>query len=97
LSGVISGFDQLTLGYRWENPDPQVDVLQQAIQSWVMTAEEKGMSRQDIFAGVWKLAHRHAGEQLPDLPMIKQRTPIPRLSENWYCCAEPTSQQLSSF
>jgi hypothetical protein len=24
-------------------------------------------------------------------------SPIPRLSEPWYCCAEPTEQQLQSF
>ncbi len=97
LTGVISGFDQLTLGYRWENPDPEVDALQQAIQSWVMEAEEKGMSRREIFNGVWTRAHQHAGKQAPDLPRYEQDTSIPRLSENWYCCAEPTSQQLRSF
>lgn len=97
LTGVISGFDQLTLGYRWKNPDPKVDVLQQAIQSRVMMAEEQGMSRQDIFNDVWELAHQHAGIKVPELPKYKPGTPIPRLSENWYCCAEPTSQQLCSF
>jgi len=97
LGDVISGFDPLTLGYRWESPDPGVDDLQREVQSWVMLAEKKEMGRLEIFQGIWELAHQHAGLPLPALPEQHQSAAIPRLSENWYCCAEPTCEQLTSF
>ena len=97
LDDVISDFDPVTLGYQWKNPDPEVDKLQGEVMSWVMQAEAENMPRLDIFEGVWKLAHRHAGLPAPALPRNASGEPIPRLSENWYCCAEPTSQQLASF
>ena len=97
LDDVISDFDPVTLGYQWKNPDPEVDSLQGEVMSWVMQAEAENMPRLDIFEGVWKLAHRHAGLPAPALPRNASGEPIPRLSENWYCCAEPTSQQLASF
>ncbi len=65
--------------------------------AWVMKAEAENTSRQNIFEGVWKLAHQHAGLPVPVLSGYASGEPIPRLSENWYCCAEPTSEQLASF
>lgn len=97
LGDAISDFDPLTLGYRWQNSDPGVDTLQREIQSWVMLAEKKEKSRQEIFQGIWELAHQQAGLPFAQLPDQQQVEPIPRLSENWYCCAEPTCEQLESF
>jgi hypothetical protein len=42
------------------------------------------------------MAHDAAGRHTPDLA-TELGTPIPHLSEPWYCCAEPTEQQLQSF
>ena len=97
LKGVIGAFDQRLLGHPWRNSDPRVDSLQQDIQHWVAQAERDGVSRREIFAGVWKRAHRQAGISPPPLDEACAGRAIPRLSENWYCCAEPTSEQLVSF
>jgi hypothetical protein len=42
------------------------------------------------------MAHEAAGRRAPNLAG-NLGSPIPRLSEPWYCCAEPTDQQLQSF
>jgi len=97
LAGIIGAFDQRLLGHPWRNPDPRVDQLQQDIQTWVARAERDNLPRREIFAGVWKRAHRQAGIPAPPLDAACAGTPIPRLSENWYCCAEPTCEQLVSF
>lgn len=97
LDEVISDFDPVTLGYKWINPDSRVDTLQAAVMAWVMKAEADNMPRYDIFHGVWELAHQHSNLPVPVLSGDVSGESIPRLSENWYCCAEPTSEQLASF
>jgi len=97
LAGIIGAFDQRLLGHPWRNPDRRVDQLQQDIQTWVAQAERDNLPRREIFAGVWERAHRQAGIPAPLLDATCAGTPIPRLSENWYCCAEPTCEQLVSF
>jgi radical SAM superfamily enzyme YgiQ (UPF0313 family) len=97
LTDIIGAFDQRLLGHPWRNPDPRVDQLQQDIQTWVAQAERDNLPRREIFAGVWERAHRQAGIPAPPLDATCAGTPIPRLSENWYCCAEPTCEQLVSF
>jgi radical SAM superfamily enzyme YgiQ (UPF0313 family) len=97
LTGIIETFDQRLLGHPWRNSDPRVDQLQQDIQNWVAQAERDSLQRRDIFAGVWERAHRQAGIPVPPLDAACAGKPISRLSENWYCCAEPTCEQLVSF
>jgi radical SAM superfamily enzyme YgiQ (UPF0313 family) len=97
LSDSLAGFDQATLGYRWSNPDPRVDKLQREVQSWVSIADQKGMTRQEIFQGIVDLAWQASGLPAPALPENAGGKPVPHLSENWYCCAEPTCEQLASF
>ncbi|MGD2112190.1 MAG: CUAEP/CCAEP-tail radical SAM protein [Gammaproteobacteria bacterium] len=97
LSAALSGFDRETLGYRWANPDPRVDALQRDIQSWVFRAEDEHLDRREIFRGILELACHAAGLEAPALPENCSGDPVPHLSENWYCCAEPTCEQLTSF
>jgi radical SAM superfamily enzyme YgiQ (UPF0313 family) len=97
LASVIEAFDRRLLGHPWRNPDPRVDQLQRDIQAWVGQAERDDLPRRVIFQGVWERAHRQAGIAAPPLSAGCAGKPIPRLSENWYCCAEPTGEQLVSF
>jgi len=93
---TLGNFDPASLGYPWANPDPRVDALQRDIQAWVEHAEAEGFERRAIFQRVWALAHEAAGLEAPALP-AGLGAPIPAMSEPWYCCAEPTKQQLQSF
>ena len=92
----LMAFDPGLLGYPWRHPDPRVDRLQQDLQSLVARCEKEGIARRDVFAAIWRMAHEAAGRTAPDLAG-NLGSPIPRLSEPWYCCAEPTDQQLQSF
>jgi radical SAM superfamily enzyme YgiQ (UPF0313 family) len=92
----LMAFDPRLLGYPWGHPDPRVDRLQQDLQARVAQCEEKGLPRRDVFAAIWRMAHEAAGRPAPKLAG-NLGSPIPRLSEPWYCCAEPTDQQLQSF
>ena len=93
----IGEFDPKLLGFPWKNPDARVDRLQLAVQELVAQAEAQGLSRREIFARIWGLVHAALGVDAPVLADTGVGASIPRLSEPWYCCAEPTDQQLQSF
>jgi hypothetical protein len=97
LDNVVGDFSAGILGHPWSHPDSRVDRLQQDIQTWVSCAETEGLGRADTFEEIWRLAHEAAGKPVPELAVADAGSPVPRLSENWYCCAEPTCEQLVSF
>ncbi|HVS27264.1 MAG TPA: CUAEP/CCAEP-tail radical SAM protein [Burkholderiales bacterium] len=92
---LIEDFNPGLLGYPWRHRDPRVDRLQSQVQSLV--EQSKKLPRHEAFEHVWQMAHGALGIPVPALPKSKNQQPIPRLSEPWYCCAEPTHQQLQSF
>jgi hypothetical protein len=93
---LIQDFDATILGYPWRHRDSRVDELQRQVQAFVASAEQAGLLRRELFARIWTMAHEAAGRPAPELTE-NLGSPIPRLSEPWYCCAEPTEQQLQSF
>jgi radical SAM superfamily enzyme YgiQ (UPF0313 family) len=97
FQAYIGKFDPKLLGFPWKNPDARADRLQHEIQELVAQSEAKNLSRREIFTHVWGLAHAALGVDAPVLADTGMGTSIPRLSEPWYCCAEPTDQQLQSF
>jgi hypothetical protein len=92
----LLAFDPALLGYPWIHSDPRVDRLQQKLQAEVARCEQGGVARREVFAAIWRMAHEAAARPAPALAG-NPGAPIPRLSEPWYCCAEPTDQQLQSF
>jgi len=92
----VGEFDPKLLGFPWQHTDPRVDTLQREIMAWVAEAETKNLSRRAIFAHIREMAYRASGREPGTLP-ADLGAPMPRLSEPWYCCAEPTEQQLQSF
>lgn len=93
----LGEFDRQMLGYPWQHTDVRVDRLQQDIQKRVAEAEGQQLARREIFAAIWRLAHDAAGVGVPELPAGALGKPSAHMSEPWYCCAEPTDQQLQSF
>jgi hypothetical protein len=96
FSDMIGAYDDQLLGYPWQHADAAVDALQADIQSLVEQAEQQELERRAVFARIWALAHEALGQRTPLLPS-RLGEEIPHMSEPWYCCAEPTSQQLQSF
>jgi hypothetical protein len=87
IQANIGPYDEEALVFPWQHPDPEVDRLQLEVQNLVQAAPE-GHSREAIFKEIWQLARRAAGLDLAPLPAIQTaepQTPIPFLSEPWYC------------
>jgi radical SAM superfamily enzyme YgiQ (UPF0313 family) len=87
-------FDAKLLGYPWRHTDPRVDRLQQDVQRLVAEADP-ALERSDVFGAIWRMAHEATARAAPAIGAVSGQA-IPRLSEPWYCCAEPTDQQLQA-
>ena len=91
----LDDFDPATLGYPWRHRDPRVDALQRSIQAVAERSEAEDWSRRATFERIWTLTHEALARDVPPLPSQLGDTP-PGHSEPWYCCAEPTANQLKS-
>jgi len=91
--GAVEAFDAESLVYPWRNANARVDALSETMQSIAAEADRKKESRAAAFARIWQAAHAAAGVEAPELRVAARRA-VPFLSEPWYCCAEPTRDQL---
>ncbi len=96
MNDLLGEFDAGALSYRWEHADKRVARLWRRVRRSVEDGETAGASRREAFARIWRIAHDACDVSTPDLPprAAHMEAPPPRLSEPWYCCAEPTADQL---
>ena len=90
---IVGAFDAESLVYPWRNADPRVDTLSETVQLIAAEADRRQESRAAAFARIWEAAHAAAGQVAPEL-RLREAHAVPFLSEPWYCCAEPTRDQL---
>jgi len=94
----IAPFDPQSLAYPWKSADPRLDALSETVQEIAAAAERQKESRSATFERIWKAAHSAAGLPAPQLNLSAgPQAGVPFLSEPWYCCAEPTRDQLISI
>ncbi|HEY5069417.1 MAG TPA: CUAEP/CCAEP-tail radical SAM protein [Candidatus Acidoferrum sp.] len=94
---VIGPFDAQSLVYPWRHSDSRVDALSETVQEIAAAADRDKLSRSTAFERIWIAAHRAAGIEAPALLSTRTARAVPFLSEPWYCCAEPTTDQLISI
>jgi radical SAM superfamily enzyme YgiQ (UPF0313 family) len=95
---TVGPFDPRSLAYPWKNPDPRLDALSETVQEIAAAAERQKESRSTTFERIWKAAHAAAELPAPQInPPTRSQPGVPFLSEPWYCCAEPTRDQLVSI
>jgi hypothetical protein len=92
---MIGPFDPKLLAYPWKNVDSQVDALSETVQEIAAAAERQKESRPATFERIWQATHAAAGVPAPSIAATRHsEIKVPYLSEPWYCCAEPTHDQL---
>jgi radical SAM superfamily enzyme YgiQ (UPF0313 family) len=92
IRDAVGPFDAQALCYPWRNQEPGVDAMQSSIAKLIQREERRGASRLEIFRAIWELAE--CGVRDWEIPAVS-RSPVPYLTEPWYCCAEPTEEQTS--
>jgi radical SAM superfamily enzyme YgiQ (UPF0313 family) len=78
-------------GHLWSHPDARMDALYREVSRIV----EDGASDDPgaVVMRVREAAYRAAGAAAP-ARVLPPRRFVPRLSEAWFCCAEPSAQQM---
>ncbi len=96
----LLGYDPEGFSHLWQHPDPVMDALQAKIAALVAADTDAGVSPRSTHAAIRRLsAEVAAGSGLAwrdaEAPLPPERVAPPRLSEPWFCCAEPTTAQLA--
>jgi hypothetical protein len=92
----LGELDPANFSYRWQHPDPRMDPLHTRIAALVSEAEAHGEPAQATHARIRAAAYAAAGRAATDLSprMAPEPRNVPRLTEDWFCCAEPTRGQV---
>ena len=83
--------------YRWDHPDPRMDTLYRTVSARVEQAAQAGEDASETFDAIRELAYTAAGLRPPATDgrrLAEERKQIPRLTEAWFCCAEPAGGEL---
>lgn len=93
---MVGPFDAKGLVYPWKNSNPAIDRLCEELQDLAAANEKRKLSRSAIFQEMWKAACKAAdrGCERHGRPETASCAAVPYLNEPWYCCAEPTRDQL---
>ena len=96
----VLSFDNKALSYPWKFSDPQIETLADRVALIVEEGEHAQKSRSEIFSEIWTAANEANGmtkRQSNDFDAKGETKNIPRMSEPWYCCAEPSRLQNQQF
>lgn len=86
-TAAINGYDQNSLSYLWRG-EPLVDELQVRLAG---IAESSTARPWQALSEMWRAV---MGDE--PIPSLTARS-APRLTEAWFCCAEPTTLQLATI
>lgn len=87
----LDHYDTNALTWRWRFSDPETAVLQKEIEAIAANASDCDQETVTTLNEMREAVARSTGRSLQplgELPMA------PRLTESWFCCAEPTDSQL---
>jgi hypothetical protein len=91
LAPCLGEYDAERATYAWRPEDPAMDTLQAKLTALVDERQRAGDDTAAIYAEL-RAACGLAPVQI-DASIASTR---PRLTESWFCCAEPTAEQLNS-
>ncbi len=99
---------QESFTYQWKHPDPRMDTLQKQVSKEVELMTASNSSSEDIFYQLKECAIGMAeGKSIVNLSLDALPQPQrglssspgvvtpPRMTEPWFCCSEPTENQMA--
>jgi radical SAM superfamily enzyme YgiQ (UPF0313 family) len=101
MAQFLGSLDQQKFQHTWSHPDPRMDSLQKAVTKVVENSTKAKEDPECTFYRLWELVYDTAGLNFSSLhkavSMNPDRVRPPRMTEPWFCCAEPTTDQFHSI
>ena len=94
----LRGYDEERLTFEWRAADPRSDELQEELAGIVERGVAEESSDAVLFERMWTAVRAAAPEAPAESPPDISARPLPsrpKLTEPWFCCAEPTDMQFS--
>ena len=94
----IEEMDQANFYYRWSHPDLRMDDLHRRVSLRVEEAVRQGEDPYLTFEAIRSIVLKTMGRSEDSRAQIgvgNGQHPSPRLTESWFCCAEPTQEQFA--
>jgi len=95
----IGPLDQESFSYRWSHSDARMDTLHKDVTAAVEQAARRNEDTAETFYRIRELAYSLKNEVPPErrMKLSPLRRRPPKLTEAWFCCAEPTEDQFDSL
>lgn len=98
----LGRYDEAQLSYTWQAADPAVDALQAELATLLADLTDADTEISSSYAAVREAVLDAAGAaaegRAPGIPIDAERAAArPRLTEAWFCCAEPTELQFAQL
>jgi hypothetical protein len=95
VTPYLDGYDSHALSWRWRFSEPETGVLHKELEAIAANASDCGQEAAATLEEMREAVGRFVGRRL-DRPSGRL-SPVPRLTESWFCCAEPTEGQSVSI
>lgn len=87
-------YDTEALTWRWRFGNEEAQVLHKELEAIAANGSDCGQEAVTTLNEMRAVLSRFTGR---DLPPLDNLSPAPRLTESWFCCAEPTDAQAISI
>lgn len=91
MKEYLLDYDPASFSYAWKYKFPNIDNIQNELFTYVLQHESENEYTQ--YLGLVDILESHTNETLLNSEKYSQRI-VPKLSETWFCCAEPNKIQL---
>lgn len=94
ITSHLGGYDESALSWRWDFADPETAVLHKELETIAANASDCGQDTALTLNEMREAVVTISGRAIEP---FRASGVVPRLTESWYCCAEPTSSQVVSL
>jgi hypothetical protein len=94
LAPHLIGYDREALTWRWEFATPETEILQKELEAIAAGGSDCGQETLATLDEMRAAVARTTGRPMQPLEI---GSAAPRLTESWFCCAEPTGAQALSI
>jgi hypothetical protein len=91
----VRPYDDEALGHRWQHADPRMERLYADVSREVELGASEGRDPALVIERIRWLAYAAAGRSAPPPVPARITEFVPRLTESWFCCAEPSQEQMT--